>query len=108
VLPNEIFKREGNNLICDLELTFVEASLGCEKIIKTLTDNQLKLKIPAGTQYGSILRFKGYGVLNINTKETGDLNVRIVIKTPTNLTSRQKELLQEFQAEYKKTPTMLQ
>lgn len=94
---HDVFDREGDNLLLDLPITFTEASLGCKKEIPTLTQKSTRMSIPAGTQSGKILRVRGEGFPNVHGHGKGDLLVRILVETPTNLTSKQKELLEEFQ-----------
>lgn len=95
VKRHEFFDREGDDLYCEVPLTFVQAALGAELEIPTLTE-KIKFKIPAGTQTGRYFRIKGKGVPKLRGYGTGDLNVKVTVVTPTNLTEEQKELLRQF------------
>ncbi len=90
-----VFEREGDDLLLDLPLGFAEAALGTKKEIPTLEES-CKLSIPEGTQSGKVFRIKGKGFPNVHGKGKGDYLVRIIVETPTHLTGKQKELLQEF------------
>lgn len=95
VKPHDIFHREGDDLLCEVPVTFVQASLGAEIEVPTLT-GKTEIKIPAGTQPGTMFRLKGRGVKNVQGHGHGDLHVRINIEVPTHLTGEQKAKLQEF------------
>lgn len=97
VTPHEFFTREGGNILCEAPISFVQASLGCEMDVPTLTGTTA-LKIPAGTQNGKVFKLKGKGIASLNGKGIGDEEVRIVVETPAHLSERQKELLKEFAA----------
>ena len=97
VLEHAIFERDGANLYCEVPISFVDAALGGELNVPTL-DGQVKLKIPSETQTGKLFRLRGKGVKPVRGGALGDLMVRTVVETPVSLTSRQKELLQEFAA----------
>lgn len=97
VKPHDIFQRDGDNVIIDLPITFVEASLGCKKDIPTPNGGVARISIPDGTQSGKILRVKGEGAPNVRGKGRGDLLVKLCIETPVRLTSDQKDLLKKFQ-----------
>jgi len=94
--PHEFFVREGNNLICEIPISFVQAALGASIEIPTLDGSSEILKIPAGTQSGEVFKLKGKGIRDIRGHGRGDLIVRVVVKTPTNLTKEQKALLREL------------
>lgn len=95
VQDHAIFERDGANLYCEVPISFVDAALGGELNVPTL-DGQVKLKIPAETQTGKMFRLRGKGVKPVRGGALGDLMVRVVVETPVSLTSRQKELLEEF------------
>ena len=95
VRAHEIFQREGDDLICEVPIGFVEAALGGEIEVPTLT-GKAQIKIPPGTQNGTIFRLKGKGVKNLQGYGHGDLHVRVVVEVPTQLNSAQKAKLQEF------------
>ncbi|OOF47442.1 molecular chaperone DnaJ [Rodentibacter trehalosifermentans] len=94
VKAHHIFERDGNNLYCEVPISFATAALGGEIEVPTL-DGRVKLKIPAETQTGKLFRMRGKGV---NARGyAGDLICRIVVETPVNLNSKQKELLKELE-----------
>ena len=100
VRDHEIFSRNGENLYCDVPISFVDAALGGELEIPTL-DGRVNLKIPSETQTGKQFRLRGKGVdvTQVRGGSIGDLYCRINVETPVNLSSRQKELLMEFASE---------
>ena len=95
--PHDIFKRDGDDLHCEMPLSFVTAALGGELEIPTL-DGRASLKIPAGSQTGQLFRLRGKGVRNVRSGQVGDLYCHAAVETPVSLTKRQKELLQELEA----------
>ena len=98
VYPHEFFKRQGDNILCEVPVSFVQAALGAEIPIPTLLGTTT-LKIPAGTQSGKVFKLKGKGIVSLsNVHEIGDEEVRIFVETPEHLSERQKELLKEFAA----------
>jgi molecular chaperone DnaJ len=96
VEPNDIFEREGNDILLDLPISFTEAALGCKKEVPSIFHQTCRITIPEGTQNGKIFRVKGEGFPNVHGHGKGDLLVRIFVETPTGLSDRQKQLLQEF------------
>ncbi len=96
VEPHEIFEREGNDIILDLPISFSEAALGCKKDVPSLTTHSCRITIPEGTQNGKVFRIRGEGFPNVHGNGKGDLMVRIFVETPTHLSDRQKELLEEY------------
>lgn len=99
VNPHPIFKRQGIDLFCAFPITFPQAALGVEVQVPTLEDFE-KIRIPAGTQTGTIFKLKGKGAPSLrNNRVRGDIIVQVVIETPKKLTERQKELLEEFARE---------
>jgi len=95
VKPHEIFTRQGDNVLCEVPVSFVQASLGAEIDVPTLTGTTA-LKVPAGTQSGKVLRLKGKGIASVNGHGIGDEEVRIVVETPAHLSDKQKDLLKQF------------
>ena len=95
VRPHEIFQRDGDDLLCEVPIGFVQAALGSEIEVPTL-DSKASIKIPPGTQPGTMFRLKGKGVKNIQGYGYGDLHVRINVEVPTHLSAAQKAKLQEF------------
>ena len=95
VRPHPIFERQGNNLYCEMPITFAEATLGAKVTVPTL-EGSAEFTIPEGTQNGSIFSLKGKGVTSVNGKTRGDLRVKVNIEVPKNLTKKQKDLLGAF------------
>ncbi|KKP94382.1 MAG: hypothetical protein A2152_02275 [Candidatus Levybacteria bacterium RBG_16_35_6] len=100
VRPDPKFKREGYDIVTEEELTFPQASLGAEITVETVL-GPVKLRIPSGTQPGTIIRLAQKGVPHVGGSGKGDHYVRVKITVPKNLSSRQKELLREFDKEKK-------
>ncbi|MHC5074796.1 MAG: molecular chaperone DnaJ [Planctomycetota bacterium] len=102
VKQHEFLERDGDSLIAVVPISFTQASLGATLDVPTL-DGKRQLKIPSGTQYGSIFRIKGEGLPNIRSGRKGDQLVQVTIETPGKLSSKQEQLLREFaQTENKK------
>lgn len=97
VKAHEIFQREGDDLLCEVPVSLVQATLGAEIEVPTLNGKAI-IKVPAGTQPGTLFRLKVKGVKNLQGYGFGDLHVRIAVEVPTQLTSAQKAKLQEFAA----------
>ena len=95
VKKHPVFLREGNDIICDLPITFAQAALGADVEVPTL-DGKVKMTVPAGTQSHRTLRLKGKGVKDVHGYERGDQLVRVIVEVPVRLNARQKETLQEF------------
>ncbi|MBI5207650.1 MAG: molecular chaperone DnaJ [Candidatus Firestonebacteria bacterium] len=95
VKEHPFFQRQDNDIYCEVPISFVQAALGAEIEIPTLNE-KTDLKIPAGTQNGKIFKLRGKGVPLVNGFGAGDQNIRIIVETPTKLSSKQKELLEEF------------
>lgn len=95
IKPHEFLHRDGNDLIAVVPISFTQAALGVTIDVPSL-DGTRQLKIPSGTQYGSIFRIRGQGLPDVRTHRTGDQLVQIIIETPTKLDVQQEELLREF------------
>lgn len=95
VKPHGLFQREGDDLLCEIPVDFVQAALGAEIEVPVL-GGKTEIKIPAGTQPGTMFRLKGKGIRNVQGHGQGDLHVRINVEVPTQLTGAQKAKLQEF------------
>jgi len=102
---HQIFRRENNNLFCEIPVSFVQAVMGGEITIPTLLGGKDKIKIPPGTQHGQPFRLKGKGIADLQTGRLGDLVVVVNIEIPKKISSKQKKLLQEFARE--STPEQL-
>ncbi len=98
VADDSRFKREGYDIVSDQNLTFPEAALGGEFEIDTI-DGKLTIRIPAGTQPGTLIRLSGRGVQHVRGSGKGDHYVRVKVNIPKKLSGKQKKLLEEFQAE---------
>jgi molecular chaperone DnaJ len=97
VEPHEYYERDGADLYCVIPIDFVQASLGAEVTVPTLEDKRVKLKIPAGTQNGKILRLRNEGIPHLNNaNRRGDLYIKIQVRTPDKLSSKAKNLLKEI------------
>jgi len=97
VRHHEIFSRDGDDLLCEIPVSFVQATLGAEIEVPTL-EGRATIRIPAGTQPGTLLRLKGRGVKNLQGYGQGDLHVRVQVEVPAHLNGAQKTKLQEFAA----------
>ena len=95
VKPHEIFQRDGDDLLCEVPVSFVQAVLGADIDVPTL-DGKMSVKVPSGTQPGTMFRLKGKGVKNIQGYGHGDLHVRITVEVPTQLSAPQRLKLEEF------------
>jgi molecular chaperone DnaJ len=96
VKQHAFFDRQGNDLYCVVPISFTQAAVGTEIQVPTLEGEQA-LKIPEGTQSGTILKLRGKGIPVLNGHGKGNLFVEVRVQTPTKLTKRQRELLQELQ-----------
>jgi molecular chaperone DnaJ len=92
---HEQFERQGNNLYSAFPITFAQAALGAEVRVQTLTGNE-SLKIPAGTQTGTVFRVRGQGMPVLGGRGKGDLFVSVSVITPTSLTREQRKLLEQL------------
>lgn len=98
VEPHPFFKRVGDDVVCSVPISFAQAALGDEIEVPTL-EGRGKLRIPPGTQPGTLLRIKGKGIPHRMRSGRGDQLVEIMLEVPTKLTPRQRELLQELAKE---------
>jgi molecular chaperone DnaJ len=99
VKAHPFFRREGDDVVCTVPVTFVHAALGGEIDVPTL-DGKGKLKVPSGTQPGTMLRIRGKGIPHRGGMGgRGDQRVEVAIEVPTRLTDRQRSLLEELAKE---------
>ena len=98
VKTHPLFERHGFDVICDIPVSFPQAALGAQVDVPTL-DGKVKMRIPEGTQSGKTFRLRGKGIPKGEGKGRGDQHVKVTVETPTNLTSRQRALLEELAAE---------
>ncbi len=96
VEEDETFKRQGQDLVTQVEITFIQAALGGKVEVPTL-DEPISMEIPKGTQSGKVFQLNGMGLPYPGGTQHGDLLVQVQVKTPTRLSKRQEELLQEFE-----------
>ncbi len=97
VRPHELFRREGNDIICEMPITFAQAALGDELIVPTL-DGKVKYTIKEGTQTGTVFRLKNKGVPVLNGYGRGDQYIKVTVEVPTDLNAAQKKMIKEFGA----------
>ena len=97
VKDHAIFKREGAHLLCQVPINIVKAGLGGEVEVPTL-NGKVKLKMPAGTQSEKVFRIRGKGVKPVRGGQVGDILCKVMVETPVNLTSKQKNILKAFGA----------
>ncbi len=97
VEPDKVFKRQGQDIVLSTEVSFVQAALGHKMEIPTL-DEPVEMDIPKGTQSGEVFQLRGLGLPYLGSSHKGDLLVEVKVKTPTGLSSKQEELLREFEA----------
>ncbi|MEM3383696.1 MAG: molecular chaperone DnaJ [Nitrososphaerales archaeon] len=98
VKPHKLFKRDGDDIFYDAYIGFTQAALGSEIEVPTI-DGIARLKIPPGTQSGTVFRLKGKGMPRVRGFGRGDELVRVIVRIPTNLTDRQRKLLLELAKE---------
>jgi molecular chaperone DnaJ len=95
VKEHPIFVREEYEVLCEVPISFAQAALGANIDVPTL-EGKVKMKVPAGTQTGKVFRLKAKGVPRLHGGGRGDQHVRVVVETPTELSSKQRELLERF------------
>lgn len=95
VRPHAVFERRGDDVWCELPITFAQAALGAEVTVPTLY-GKVSYNIHEGTQPNDVFKLKGKGITHLGSKSKGDQYVKIVIEVPKNLSSKQKELIKEF------------
>ena len=99
VREHEFFRREGNNLFCEVPVRFAQAALGDEIEVRTIEGDKARMKMPAGTHSGTVFRLKNRGMPDLKGYGRGNMLVNVKTVTPTKLSKRQKELLREFDKE---------
>jgi molecular chaperone DnaJ len=93
---HSVFQRDGDDLHCEMPISFSQAALGGEIDIPTL-DGHAKIKIPPETQTGQVFRLRGKGIKGVRSSYPGDLLCQVAVETPVKLTERQRELLRELE-----------
>ena len=96
VTPHNAFERDGADLVCRVPVAMSTAALGGEAEVPTIGGGRVKIRIPAGCQTGKRMRLAGKGMPILQRRGNGDMHVVISVRTPTELTQRQRELLREF------------
>jgi molecular chaperone DnaJ len=95
IREHSVFTRDGDDLFCEIPVPFVTATLGGEIAVPTL-DGKASVKIPAGTQNGTIFKLRGKGITHLWGSGHGQLLVRVAVEVPTKLTSEQRKKLEDF------------
>ena len=95
VRPHPIFERRGNDVWCEMPITFSQAALGAEVTVPTI-DGKVSYQVREGTQPGDVFKLRGKGIPYVNGRGRGDQYVQITIEVPKNLTQKQKDVLKEF------------
>ena len=95
VQPHDFFQRDHSDVICQVEISFIQAILGDKIEVPTLEGKKI-LEIPRGTQYGDLFTFHGEGIPSLRYKERGDQKIQVLIKIPTNISKKQEATLKEF------------
>lgn len=104
VKPHKLFWRENETIHCDVPVSMVTAALGGEIEVPTIEGKKAIVKVPAGTQSGTILKLRGKGMSKVRSTLRGNMMIHLKVETPVNLTKAQKELLQEFDKEHNSHP----
>ena len=97
VTEHQIFRREGVHLSCLVPVSMTAAALGGDIEVPTIDGGRSRVKIPAGSQSGKQMRLRGKGMPALRGGGIGDMYIELAVETPVNLTSKQKELLREFE-----------
>jgi molecular chaperone DnaJ len=99
VRPHPIFQRDGSNILMRVPLRMTQAALGGDVEVPVVDGTKAKVKIPPGTQTGDQFRLRGKGFSVLRSAVRGDMYIQVSVETPQNLSRRQRELLEEFEAE---------
>ena len=97
VRPHQIFDSRGDDVWCELPITFAQAAMGAEVVVPTI-DGKVSYNVHEGTQPGDVFKLKGKGIPHINGRGRGDQYVKVTIEVPRNLNSKQKDILKQFEA----------
>jgi molecular chaperone DnaJ len=95
LMPHSRFQRHGNDIIVETNISLTKAILGGEIIVPTLS-GKVDMKIPQGTQCGSIFRLKGKGIIDLHSRNLGDQLVKVNIEIPNRLNAQQRQVIEEF------------
>ncbi|MEM1421889.1 MAG: DnaJ C-terminal domain-containing protein, partial [Pseudomonadota bacterium] len=99
IKQHPLFKRDSSDLLCEIPVPFTTAALGGSIEVPTIDGGRTRVAVPAGSQSGKQLRLRNKGMPTLRGARTGDLYLEILVETPQNLTSKQKDLLKQFEAE---------
>ena len=99
IRPHEIFQRDAANILMRVPLRMTQAALGGEIEVPSIDGSKARVKIPSGTQTGDQFRLRGKGFSVLRSAARGDMYIQVAVETPQNLSRRQRELLEEFEAE---------
>lgn len=99
IKPHEFFQRDGADIYCRVPISMTTAALGGQFEVGTIEGTQTRVKVPEGTQNGKQFRLRNKGMPVMRTSQMGDMYIQVAIETPSNLTKRQRELLEEFAEE---------
>ena len=99
IKPHEFFQRDGADIFCRVPISITTAALGGQFEVAAVNGSKTRVKIPEGTQGGKQFRLKGKGMPVLRSAQRGDMYIQVIVETPQNLTSRQRELLEEFDRE---------
>ena len=99
IRPHDIFQRDGANIYCRVPLRLTQAALGGDLEVPVIDGTRAKVKVTPGTQTGDQFRLRGKGFSVLRSVARGDMYIQVAVETPLNLTKRQRELLEEFEAE---------
>jgi len=102
IRPHDFFQREGSDLYCRVPISMARAALGGSMEVPTIEGEKAKVKIPEATQTGGQFRLRGKGMPVLRSSAKGDMYIQVIVETPQNLTRRQRELLEQFEAESSK------
>lgn len=97
--PHDFFQRDGSDIFCRVPISLTTAALGGQFDVPTVDGGKTRVKVPDGSQSGKQFRLRGKGMSVLRAKQRGDMYIQIAVETPSNLSKRQRELLQEFEKE---------
>ena len=99
VSPHPFFRRQGDDVLCRVPISFAQATLGGEVEVPTL-DGKIRMRVPSATQTGSVLRLRGKGIAHRVRGGRGDQLVEVNVEVPTELSERARELISELGQEF--------
>ncbi len=97
VRPHPIFERRGNDIWCEMPITFSQAALGADVVVPTI-DGRVEYQVHAGTQPGDVFKLRGKGIPKLGSRGRGDQYVKMTVEVPKNLSQKQKDILREFES----------